>query len=314
MVYLYKKKFPNPDDVVCAKIDKITQLGIEVSLIEYDNIKGYISYSEVSRKKNFNVNQILKIGHDVNLIVITVDHDKGYIDLSKRIISEYESNNFSIKLKKYMQLYNLWKYIYRRYYNIKTIDENLLYKFLERTLWYLQSLEIFINDNDLLYSNIINIDSNIKTLSLLHNYADYEEGIINNSEIRNNITESEIRIKFNITNFKNILDDYIKNKINISKPSKKIIFTLLTLSENGLDDIKYVLDYKSYFFYDKTISDFELDISYISASKYKIIINQRDFVINNESFESIDNVEEHFIDIITERASEKNITLEFIQE
>ena len=50
-LYLYKKKIPNVDEIVIAKIEKITELGIDVSLVEYNNINGYISYSEVSRKK-----------------------------------------------------------------------------------------------------------------------------------------------------------------------------------------------------------------------------------------------------------------------
>ena len=84
MVYFYKKKIPNVDEIIIGKIDKITELGIDVSLVEYDNIKGYISYSEVSRKKKFNINKILTVGKDVHLIVINVDTVKGYIDLSKK--------------------------------------------------------------------------------------------------------------------------------------------------------------------------------------------------------------------------------------
>ena len=61
MVYLYKKKIPNVDEIVICKIEKITELGIDVSLVEYDNIKGYISYSEVSRKKK-DAKKIITIG------------------------------------------------------------------------------------------------------------------------------------------------------------------------------------------------------------------------------------------------------------
>ena len=45
MVYLYYKKFPKVDDIVKAKIEKINQLGIEVTLPEYDNLNGYITYN-----------------------------------------------------------------------------------------------------------------------------------------------------------------------------------------------------------------------------------------------------------------------------
>ena len=35
---------------------------------------------------------------------------------NKRIISDKESDDFTEKLKRYMQLYNMWKFLFRRYY------------------------------------------------------------------------------------------------------------------------------------------------------------------------------------------------------
>ena len=53
MVYIYNKKFPKIDEVVISKIDNINELGINVSLIHYDNIKGYISYLDNFQCKIF---------------------------------------------------------------------------------------------------------------------------------------------------------------------------------------------------------------------------------------------------------------------
>lgn len=51
MVYYYKKKLPSIDDVVIAKVINISEYGIEVKLIEYNNVSGFINCGEVSRKK-----------------------------------------------------------------------------------------------------------------------------------------------------------------------------------------------------------------------------------------------------------------------
>ena len=51
MVYMLKTKFPKPDDLVMAIIESHDSNGVYVILPEYNNIKGYITYTEVSRKK-----------------------------------------------------------------------------------------------------------------------------------------------------------------------------------------------------------------------------------------------------------------------
>ena len=61
MVYYYKNKFPDTDDIVIGIVEKISEYGIEVSLIEYNELKGFINCGEVSRKKRVNFNKIFKL-------------------------------------------------------------------------------------------------------------------------------------------------------------------------------------------------------------------------------------------------------------
>lgn len=283
MVYLYNKQFPKVDDIVKAKIEKIDQLGIEVTLPEYDNLNGYITYNEASRKKNFNINKIFTVGHDVNLIVINVDQNKKYIDLSKRTISDHESDLFTLKLKKYMILYNMWKYIFQRYWGIFSDIKNDDFElFLKNTLWKLSQLKK--DDTEYIYNTCINSNINSEIIDLLrtNNTKDSNDGSLDYDKI------------------KKILDDYIKIKINITKPEKEIVINILSFSENGLNDIKHILDYKSYYLYDDIKEDFSLEILYQVNSKYKVIIKQKDFIITNPNY-NINNIEEKIIDIINDR-------------
>lgn len=276
MVYLYYKKFPKVDDIVKAKIEKIDQLGIEVSLPEYDNLNGYITYNEASRKKNFNINKIFTVGHDVNLIVINVDRNKKYIDLSKRTISDHESDLFTVKLKKYMILYNMWKYIYQRYWEIfSNINNNEFEKFLSNTLWKL--LQLKNDDTEYIYSMCINSDKTDEIIELLGLEGGY-----------------------NYDKIKKILYDYIKIKINVTKPEKEIVINILSFGENGLNDIKQLLDYKNFYFYNDIKDDFDFEILYQVNSKYKIVIKQKDFIIINPNY-NISNIEEKVIDIINNK-------------
>lgn len=286
MVYLYNKQFPSVNDIVKAKIEQINTIGIEVTLPEYNNLNGYITYSEVSRKRNFNINKIFTVGHDINLVVINVDHIKKYIDLSKKSISDNESNLFTEKHKKYMTLYNMWKFIYQKYYNVNGNDINIsdLELFFKKTLWKLSTLKK--DDNEYIYNTCINSESNNDIIELLK------------------IDGTDDNLDYN--KIKELLDEYIRIKINVSKPSKEITIKLLSFAENGLDDIKHVLDYKNYYFYNDIKNDFSLEILYQVNSKYKIIIKQNDFIITNVNY-NIDIIEKKVMEVINNNNIDKCI-------
>jgi translation initiation factor 2 alpha subunit (eIF-2alpha) len=277
MVFIYNKKLPVVDEIVIGKIDNINELGIDVSLIEYDNLKGYISYSEVSRKKKFNVNKILTIGKEVHLIVINVDEKKGYVDLSKRTINDEEITLFDEKYKIYIKLYNMFRNFFKRYYDYKgEYDDKQLEEFLKNTLWKFQET---LEDNEI-SETITNSDNNTQ--------------LINQSL---NLDKSKLKC---------IIDDYIKTNIFVVKPSKEIMLTLYSVGEEGYFDLKYTLDYKNFYFYKNVADDYSISILYETNSDYKIIIKQIDYVIKNQDYD-IEKVEIDILDEILKRSTEKNM-------
>jgi translation initiation factor 2 subunit 1 len=62
-------------------------MGAYVSLLEYNNIEGMILLSELSRRRIRSINKLIRVGRTEPVVVIRVDKDKGYIDLSKRRVS-----------------------------------------------------------------------------------------------------------------------------------------------------------------------------------------------------------------------------------
>ena len=50
-------------------------------------ILGMILLSELSRRRIRSVNKLIRVGRNECVVVIRVDKDKGYIDLSKRRVS-----------------------------------------------------------------------------------------------------------------------------------------------------------------------------------------------------------------------------------
>jgi len=83
----YKERFPKEEDVVMVNVRSIAEMGAYVHLLEYNNIEGMILLSELSRRRIRSINKLIRVGRNECVLVIRVDKDKGYIDLSKRRVS-----------------------------------------------------------------------------------------------------------------------------------------------------------------------------------------------------------------------------------
>lgn len=55
--------------------------------LEYDNTEGMILLSELSRRRIRSVQKLIRVGRNEVVVVLRVDKEKGYIDLSKRRVS-----------------------------------------------------------------------------------------------------------------------------------------------------------------------------------------------------------------------------------
>ncbi|KAG0041651.1 hypothetical protein BGZ83_001492 [Gryganskiella cystojenkinii] len=84
---MYANKFPEVDDLVMVNVRQIAEMGAYVQLLEYDNIEGMILLSELSRRRIRSIQKLIRVGKNEVVVVLRVDKEKGYIDLSKRRVS-----------------------------------------------------------------------------------------------------------------------------------------------------------------------------------------------------------------------------------
>ena len=84
---MYENEFPEIDDVVMVQVRSIAEMGAYVQLLEYNNIEGMILLSELTRRRIRSVSKLIKVGRIEPVMVLRVDKEKGYIDLSKRRVS-----------------------------------------------------------------------------------------------------------------------------------------------------------------------------------------------------------------------------------
>jgi translation initiation factor 2 subunit 1 len=156
---------PDVDDITMIIPTKITDMGIYIQLIEYNNIEGFIPLSELSKYKIRSINKIAKVGKKFPAIVLSID-EKKYITLSKKMVSDQEAKKCENNYKILKNIYDLINFFVRKLdkeHHIKITIE----KAYEEFIWSLShdineiitSLKIASKDFDRIYEKILlNID------------------------------------------------------------------------------------------------------------------------------------------------------------
>lgn len=129
----YKNKFPEVEDVVMVNVRSIAEMGAYGRLLEYNDIEGMILLSELSRRRIRSINKLIRVGRNECVVVIRVDKDKGYIDLSKRRVSPEEVIKCEEKFAKAKAVNSILRHVgeLMGYSNDAMLEE--LY---EKTAWF----------------------------------------------------------------------------------------------------------------------------------------------------------------------------------
>uniref|UniRef100_A0A061R4U7 Translation initiation factor eIF-2 alpha subunit n=1 Tax=Tetraselmis sp. GSL018 TaxID=582737 RepID=A0A061R4U7_9CHLO len=110
-VRMYEQKFPEVDDVVMVQVKSIAESGAYVSLLEYNGIEGMILLSELSRRRIRSIGKLIKVGRQEPVMVLRVDKEKGYIDLSKRRVSAEDMKACDEKFNKSKLVHSIVRHV-----------------------------------------------------------------------------------------------------------------------------------------------------------------------------------------------------------
>merc|ERR1712063_190696 len=107
---MYEQELPNQDELVVVRVNKVEEFGAYVTLLEYNNIEAMILSSEVSRKRIRSIHKHLRIGKQDVMQVLRVDKEKGYIDLSKKYVTEEDVNVTTERYAKSKTVHSIMKH------------------------------------------------------------------------------------------------------------------------------------------------------------------------------------------------------------
>jgi len=107
---MYSSQYPDAEDLVIVQVQRVAEMGAYVSLLEYNNIEGMILLSELSRRRIRSINKLIRVGKTEIVIVLRVDKEKGYIDLSKRRVSQEDIAKCEEKYNKSKAVHSIMRH------------------------------------------------------------------------------------------------------------------------------------------------------------------------------------------------------------
>ncbi|OXU24127.1 hypothetical protein TSAR_013103 [Trichomalopsis sarcophagae] len=131
----YKEKYPEVEDVVMVNVRSIAEMGAYVHLLEYNNIEGMILLSELSRRRIRSINKLIRVGKTEPVVVIRVDKEKGYIDLSKRRVSAEDVEKCTERYAKAKAVNSILRHV-AELLNYESDDQ--LEELYQKTAWHFE--------------------------------------------------------------------------------------------------------------------------------------------------------------------------------
>ncbi|KAL7049144.1 hypothetical protein ACKWTF_003611 [Chironomus riparius] len=118
-----------------VNVRSIAEMGAYVHLLEYNNIEGMILLSELSRRRIRSINKLIRVGKTEPVVVIRVDKDKGYIDLSKRRVSPEDVEKCTERFSKAKAVSSILRHVAEL---LKYENDDQLEELYQKTAWYFE--------------------------------------------------------------------------------------------------------------------------------------------------------------------------------
>ena len=257
---LYEPTFPGVNDIVMVQIYDITELGAKCKLLEYGEIDGFVPINEFSKRRIKSMKQIFQKGFTYPLQVIGVEEHKGYVDLSKKHLTETEIKQCIHRFKEAKVADN----ILQRTATLCSVPKIEIY---EKCIWPMCAWPMSTfpihhdltgervdanksNENDAL-SNVMPNDalSNVmhntmsNTLSTALSFNDSEKTIISALQVLEHLTKRPSLIDpYNIDqSIKNMLIQLSIKKLQTTSKKLSSTLQLTCFGTQGVRSIKHVL-------------------------------------------------------------------------
>lgn len=143
----YENKYPEVDEVVVVNVQEIAEMGAYVKLLEYDNIEGMVLLSELSRRRIRSIQKLIRVGKNEVAVVLRVDKEKGYIDLSKRRVSAEDIVKCDDRYNKSKAVHSILRHCAEKYnFSLETLYQTIGWPLLRKYGHAYDAFKLLITD------------------------------------------------------------------------------------------------------------------------------------------------------------------------
>ncbi|KAH8159746.1 hypothetical protein CIB48_g8505 [Xylaria polymorpha] len=129
----YEEPYPEIDSFVMVNVKQIADMGAYVKLLEYDNIDGMILLSELSRRRIRSIQKLIRVGRNEVVVVLRVDKEKGYIDLSKRRVGPEDIVKCEERYNKSKMVHSIMRHVAEKTQTpIQTLYESIAWPLMKK--------------------------------------------------------------------------------------------------------------------------------------------------------------------------------------
>jgi len=154
--FFYEKRVPEPDELVMVRVNSIDDMGVMCSLLEYNDLEGFLPLSEISRKRMRSVLRHVRVGQKQVLQVLRVDTERGYVDLSKKYVGAQEKELGSNKFEKGKHVHSIAKRLAEvTHQPTKATFEKLIFPLYQQVRHPYEGFKAFASEDEDIFSGIV---------------------------------------------------------------------------------------------------------------------------------------------------------------
>lgn len=131
----YEQRYPDLEELVLVKVRTIEPTAAYCHLLEYGNVEGMIPLSEVSRRRIRSIGKHLRVGKTEVVQVFRVDKEKGYIDLSKKKVTEDDVRQAEERYNNAKAVHSIMAHVGMEWSRNPNVDVQNLEGLYEKIAW-----------------------------------------------------------------------------------------------------------------------------------------------------------------------------------
>jgi len=161
----YERPTPEVNQLVMVKVLRVADTSAYVQLLEYSHIEGMILFSEVSTRRIRSMLKEIRVGQFAVCLVLRVEKEKGYIDLSRRRVNAEERSTYLQTYAKSKLVHSTLRQLaatHKEKYTMRQLCERISWPLYKKYGHAIDAFKQYINDKDESIFGDLDVDEAVK--------------------------------------------------------------------------------------------------------------------------------------------------------